>query len=281
MPISKTAYGVAYQRYAHLIFDGSPKILEDNIIELMLSVETKENIKADKNRLTQPLYLGLRSNVLVRSRFTEDEMQKDFETGTTCVVVLGAGLDTSSVRLGGIYPTVRFIEVDQHDTQEQKRKILAMSNVEIPDNVNFLSVDFEKDDLKEKLAESGITTAEKVFFSWLGVTMYLTRDAIVKTLSACNDFASGSKVVFTFTNKDFYSEAIEKAAQKAGEVWRSKFSEDEIHSLLREIGFSRSVVVQPEEIHSLYFKDRNDQLKSPRAAFLAIGCTERGVGLPS
>lgn len=271
MPVSKTAFGVAYQRYAHLVFDDSPKILDDNIVELLLPMEAKEKIKAEKERMLQPLSLGLRGNVLARSRFTEDEMLKDIGTGTSCVVILGAGLDTSSIRLGRIFPAVRFIEVDQKITQDQKRNILATGNVEIPGNVCFIPVDFENDDLKEKLVESGIDTTLKVFFSWLGVTMYLTREAIVATLSVCGEFAPGSKVVFTFINKESYSEMIEKAALKAGEVWRSKFSDIEIQSLLHDAGFSKSEVVQPEDIHNLYFKERTDQLRSPRASFLAIG----------
>jgi O-methyltransferase involved in polyketide biosynthesis len=147
------------------------------------------------------------------------------------------------------------------------------SGLTVPENVNFLPVDFERADLSLRMTEAGIKKEEKTVFSWLGVTMYLTHDAILKTLSVCSEFCSGSKVILTYSNYDQGSTHIEDRAKEVGEVWLSKFSNDEIQEILKISGFSESRVVTVNEIYDLYFKNRKDRLVCPMYDFIAVGTT--------
>jgi O-methyltransferase involved in polyketide biosynthesis len=99
MSISKTAFGVAYQRYYHLKYDTPPYILSDDVVESLLDNRTKLKIAEYRDKFELPSALGLRSNVLVRSRFAEDEIFNAIKNGASQVVILGAGLDTSCLRL--------------------------------------------------------------------------------------------------------------------------------------------------------------------------------------
>ena len=47
-----------------------------------------------------------------------------------------------------------------------------------PGNVTFANIDFERESLSDGLRRHEIALDEPGFFSWLGVTMYLTKDAI-------------------------------------------------------------------------------------------------------
>ena len=273
MPISMTAFGVAYHRFAHLFFDGTPKILNDDIVERLLPPEAKNKVTGSKEVWFSQTAMRLRANVLVRSRFAEDEAAKAIADGATTIVILGAGLDTCSLRMSPRFPSVQFVEVDQKETQTSKIDLLKISGIKIPQNVSFLAVDFEKDNLEMILIANGISKSTQVFFSWLGVTMYLTKEAILNTLRVCSSFASGTKIVLTFANSANVKNDVEQRASDKGEIWLSKFSEQEAKELLREGGFASGTVVNPGEIQRLYFADRTDSLECPRRAFLAIGTT--------
>jgi methyltransferase (TIGR00027 family) len=270
MTISKTAFGVAYHRYAHLVFDRNPRILNDDIIEKMLNPDIKNRILSEKDAWLHPLAAGLRTNVLVRSRFAEDEIEQSIRSGISSIVILGAGLDTCSLRLGLRYPDVQFTEIDQEDTQSLKIRLLRSAEVVIPHNMRFVPLDFEKQNLKDCLRENGVLESQKVFFSWLGVTMYLTRDAILNTLLICGSFAAGSRIVLTFSNSESVSSVIELLAEEAGEVWLSKFTEDEMMQLITLAGFHYVRIVTPREMNDLYFEHRDDSLKCPSKAFIAV-----------
>lgn len=54
---------------------------------------------------------------------------------------------------------------------------------------------FEADPLRERLVQSGLDLFRPVFASWLGVTRYLTREAIAASLPDLGRFAPGSEIV--------------------------------------------------------------------------------------
>ena len=114
--------------------------------------------------------------VCVRSRYAEDIVEQQAGTGTGQYVILGAGLDTFAYRRPD--PGLRVFEVDHPATQAWKQRRLADLGVAIPGNLVFVPVDFEHQRLGPALEKAGFTFAEPAVFSWLGVTMYLTPDAI-------------------------------------------------------------------------------------------------------
>jgi methyltransferase (TIGR00027 family) len=69
----------------------------------------------------------------------------------------------------------------------------------VPQHVQFVPVDFTKDDLLTKLRENGYSEKEKTFFVWEGVTMYLPEPAIRSTLGFVRTHAApGSAIVFDY-----------------------------------------------------------------------------------
>jgi methyltransferase (TIGR00027 family) len=89
-------------------------------------------------------------------------------------------------------------EVDHASTQRYKRARLEGLEPKARD-VRFVSVDFERDDLTERLEQAGHDASARTTWIWEGVTMYLTPPAIASTLSAIRArSAIGSTLVMTY-----------------------------------------------------------------------------------
>lgn len=95
----------------------------------------------------------------------------------------------------------------------------------------------------------------KTFFSWLGVTYYLSTEAINTMLAALSELcADGSSLVFDYPDENFF-DASEKRVQntimmaKAGdEPMQSAFSYNEIEKLLEKHGFLIYELLTPDDI---------------------------------
>lgn len=60
-------------------------------------------------------------------------------------------------------------------------------------------MDFESQSLRDALSESGFAWEDEgAVFSWIGVTMYLAREAIEATLDTIANGAPGTRIVLTY-----------------------------------------------------------------------------------
>jgi methyltransferase (TIGR00027 family) len=141
---------------------------------------------------------GLTYHVALRTRALDEALQKALEAGVSQVVVLGAGLDGRAFRIPEL-AGVNVFEVDHPSTQRDKKARLAQANLNPIAHVEFVAVDFEKDELATSLVEAGFSEKALSFWIWEGVTAYLTRDAITSTLCAMARLSSpGSRVALTY-----------------------------------------------------------------------------------
>lgn len=116
----------------------------------------------------------------------------------TQFVVLGAGWDT---RFYQVPPEIRCFEVDMEQTQRIKRALLQKIGLDTT-RVVFVAANFLQENWLEKLENAGFATGEPSFFLWEGVTMYLDREAVEKTLRLIASTASGSAVAFDYFSAD-------------------------------------------------------------------------------
>jgi hypothetical protein len=140
--------------------------------------------------------------------------------------VLGAGLDTFSLRNPFADQGVRVFEVDHPATQAWKRERLEHAGVALPASLTFAPVDFERQSLAEGLANAGFDRGHPAFFQWLGVVPYLTREAISSTLDTIASVPA-SAVAFDYT-EPFENHSPERraslmataeSAAERGEPW--------------------------------------------------------------
>lgn len=205
---------------------------------------------------------------LSRSRYCEDELEKAVEAGVDQYVILGAGFDTFAFRHPELADRLKIFEVDHPFTQGMKLQRIAAANWHVPDNLHMVPVDFTKDNFMDALTGSGFDPAKKSFFSWLGVTYYLSIQSITNTLNAiANNTASGSMIVFDYVDDaGFIAEKACRAVQlmqtiarQSGEPMLTSFEPDKLNLFLKMNGFSLVDNLSPAVIEKRYFQNRQDR----------------------
>ncbi|MGA6988752.1 MAG: class I SAM-dependent methyltransferase [Terriglobales bacterium] len=262
---SRTALGVAALRAVHQLLDGEPKILHDPIAVRLLDADVLKQIQSNPARAHEPLAEGLRSHVVLRSRFAEERMAQAVQRGVRQCVILGAGFDTFAFRQPEWARSLHIYEVDHRATQEEKRQRLQSAGIRIPANLEFVAIDFESVSLRAGLQTSSLNFSEPAFFSCLGVLVYLSREATDAIFQLVATFPASSEIVFTFSTPDAEDRtALANMANALGEPWQTHFDPQTLVRVLRAIGFSTISFLSPEAADRTYFQSRNDGLHAPR-----------------
>ena len=207
---------------------------------------------------------------LCRAAYTEQALKTAALTGTEQYVILGTGLDTFAFREKDFLSKHRVFEVDHPLTQSDKLERIHRAGWTIPKNLTFVPVDFTKDNLAERLFDGGFNKSAKTFFSWLGVTYYLSAEAIDEVLTVLSDIcAGGSTLVFDYPDENFF-DAPEKRVQNTimmaragGEPMQSAFSYSELEKLLEKHGFLIYELLTPDDIQ----RDIIDKARADMKAF--------------
>jgi methyltransferase (TIGR00027 family) len=250
---SRTALMIARQRAAHQLLDHG-SILDDPLVMKILLEDEKDVVQfANKHPFAS---IG-RLFAAARSRIAEDALSRAVERGVRQMVILGAGLDTFALR--NPHSGLEIYEVDHPATQAGKRQRLAEAQIALPPWLVFVPIDFERDDVGEKLVAAGFQQNSPAFFTWLGVVPYLTKEAIGSTLG-CISSIRNSEVVFDYMQPpEAFSEElrqIEKARaeqlEKIGERSDSRFEPDGIAAILRSHGFCDIEDISFQEITSRF-----------------------------
>lgn len=134
------------------------------------------------------------------------------ESNVEQFVVLGAGLDTRAYRFAEQLKSTKIFEVDHPRTSAWKRQRLKRAFGKVPDAVTYVEVNFQEQNLADRLAESGFDLSKRTFFLWEGVCMYLTLEAIDATLAFVTSTAKGSSVLFEY----FYDDVFDDPARYYG-----------------------------------------------------------------
>jgi len=126
--------------------------------------------------------------------------------------------------------------------------------------------------LTEGLAAGGINLNVATFFSWLGVTQYLSSSAVLGTLRQIAGLAApGSEIVFQFVvpaptlagEESALVTALAARAAAVGEPWLSFFEPEELEARLRQMGFGKVLHFGPRQATERYLLGRTDGLRLP------------------
>ena len=266
---SHTARRVALRRAAHQLLD-DPRVLDDPLALPILGPETAATLREDPVRFEGGLRLSrLRAFVVARSRFAEDRLAQLRALGVDQYIVLGAGLDTFAYRNPSPELPLRIWEVDQPATQAWKRQLLGAARIAVPGNLRFVPVDFERDSLASALGSAGFEPGKGAMVSWLGVTPYLTNDAVLETLAYLAMVTrAGGGVAFDYAPDPARMTEIQRLAYErlsarvaaAGEPFLSHFDPGELVLILRGLGFRVAQDVPAESLNARYFDGRADGL---------------------
>ncbi|HEX3114236.1 MAG TPA: class I SAM-dependent methyltransferase [Bradyrhizobium sp.] len=217
--------------------------------------------------------------VVIRSRYTEDALREATNRGVRQYVLIGAGLDSFALRRPSFSETLEIFEVDHPATQAFKIQRIKDCRISLPPSVHFVAADLANEDLATALARSSFRRDEPAFFSWLGVTVYLTREANLATLRAvANVGAPGSELVFTYVDQiEFVSggsrslgDANARAVAMMGEPYLSGFNPKEIASDLAHVGLELVEDLDGQKMSERYGRTGTNALKPSNSLHIAL-----------
>jgi methyltransferase (TIGR00027 family) len=263
-----TAVRVALWRALHLEVDSPPHILEDAVGLKLAAPDDGWQSRPDMSPFTAPF----RASILARARFIEDLVTEQAGRGVGQYVILGAGLDTFAQRRPELAARLRVFEIDRPGPQAWKRQRLVELGLGIPSCLRLVPVDFEAGQAWwEQLAAAGFDSARSAVVASTGVSMYLTKEAIMATLRQVAALAPGSTLAMSFMLPIEMADpevrpGIERAIEGAranGTPFLSSFTPTEMLTLARDAGFREVQHVSAATLAERYFAGRADGLRPP------------------
>jgi methyltransferase (TIGR00027 family) len=263
-----TAVRVALWRALHVEADAPPHVFEDTLGLKLAAPEEGWRDRPDMSPFTRPF----RASILARARFIEDLVADQATSGVEQYVILGAGLDTFAQRRPEFASRLQVFEIDRPSSQAWKRQRLVELGIGVASHLRLVPVDFEAGDAWwERLAAAGFDSGRPAVVVSTGVSMYLTRDAIMATLQKVAALAPGSTFVMSFLLPIEMADpevrpGIERAAAGArasGTPFISFFTPSEMLAMARDAGFKSVQHVSAATLGERYFGGRTDGLRPP------------------
>src|SRR5262249_26202894 len=156
--------------------DSPPHVLEDEVGLTLVASDDGWRNRPDMSPFTRPF----RASIMARARFVEDLVSEQAARGVGQYVILGAGLDTFAQRPPELASRLLVFEIDRPGPQEWKRQRLVELGFGVPPFLRLVPVDFEAGHAWwERLVAMGFDSERPAVVASTGVSMYLTRDAIV------------------------------------------------------------------------------------------------------
>ena len=269
-----TAVRVALWRALHLYADPPPHVLVDDVGLRLADPGDGWRSQPDMNLVARA---RVRASMVARSRFVEDLAVERAASGLGQYVILGAGLDSFAQRRPDT--GLHVFEIDQPTTQDWKRRRLMDLGFGVPDWLRLVPVDFEAGtSWRQALERAGFDADQPAVVAATGVSMYLTREAVMGLLRDAAALAPGSTLAMTFQLPTALLEPEERAgreltlkgAQAMGTPFISLFSPQEIVAMALDAGFRESRHVSAPEMTARYFAGRTEGLRPSSAEEMLV-----------
>ena len=199
------------------------------------------------------------ANVITRSRYTEDALEYAIAQGVGQYVLIGAGFDSFALRMPEYAREIEIFELDHPATQEFKLRRIRECGISVAPSVHFIPVNFTEQSVAQALASSTYRSDRLSFFSWLGVTMYLTPEANLATLKSVASCAlTGSELVFTYMDQNVFTSksdsflAFTERVAAMGEPFLSGFDPITLSRQLLDCGFDLREDLSGDQTNARY-----------------------------
>jgi methyltransferase (TIGR00027 family) len=217
------------------------------------------------------------ADVILRTRYNEDALKVALATGICQYLLIGAGFDSQVCRPRP--GKLQVYELDHPATQALKRQRLRECRISEPaEHHHFIAADLGEEALADALARSTFQSTEKSFCSWLGVTMYLPREAnlaCLRSIAACT--APGSELVFTYVDEAVFGSGyaatpaftrLRERVAARGEPFVSGFDPATLKALLSGCGLELLEDLNGDEMVARFDPEGLNGLQSNPAAHI-------------
>jgi methyltransferase (TIGR00027 family) len=275
---SRTAEAAAALRANHIRNALDPVFSDPFAFSLTSSswqklLESAPIVKILNSRFINQTLGLLTGQVVGRSRYAEDLLHQAIHRHIEQYVLVGAGLDSFTLRQNIDNSNLKIFEVDHPDTQAAKQQKLAQLG-SMPRNVEFVAINFEQESISDALRRSSYQSTAAGFFSWLGTTHYLEPQTTLNTLnSIANVAASGSEIVLDYSIPYTELNGIERIGSLGvsqftrllQEPLIGQFIPSVLHDAVKKMRYE---VIEDASGHTLnerYFNARTDQIRHTNA----------------
>lgn len=159
------------------------------------------------------------------------------------ILIFGAGFDSRGTRLLPAERRTKLFELEVPYTQDAKIAHLQNQRIDIPENIVFISIDFNRESINDKLEDAGFQMDRRCLFILEGLIMYLDEAAVESLFQLIKEIGGQDSLVVFDTiyaailreEHLFYGEeAIYDAVKNADEKWTFGIEADEIQSFLEK-----------------------------------------------
>jgi methyltransferase (TIGR00027 family) len=270
--VSGTALATAFLR-ALAAYDPRTEIRgNDSLAEIFLVEEQKKPLKDFSARtwvMQNKLTPGAYEFMVARTAFFDQIVEQALKDNIPQIVFLGAGYDSRSYRYEQLIRDTMIFELDTKPTQERKRECLLQSQISISTHIRFVPVNFETDNLLDKLNEAGFDREKKTLFVWEGVTYYLSEKTVNDMLELMkSNSPSGSSVCFDYVALSDRT-LNENNAAEMRKLMHSKYPNEptrfgipagKIESFLAERGYSITKHLTGDDMTQTYLPGDNGKV---------------------
>lgn len=205
---------------------------------------------------------------IARVRHYDEILLEEVARGVSQVVILGAGLDSRPYRFARQLQGARVIEVDHPSMAAHKRARVEDVLGALPPAVTYLSLDLTARDLADGLAETGFDAAAPTIVLWVGVSMYLSADAVSAVLRWVADRPPGSSIGFDYFGKGFFTDErrfraprrTRRMIERSGERLEFGLDHETVPGYLSDHGLTVRSHLLCEDIERLYLRREDSKL---------------------
>ena len=238
---STTALATSLMRALHTRSAPAP-LIDDDWGHRVMPVQIREALPDAMLRANAAF-----ADVILRCRYTEDTLHAAMSRGIDQYVLIGAGFDSYAQRHDPTAGPLAIYEIDHPATQALKQRLLASHAPASEAQTHYVEADLASESLATALKRSPFDFSRPAFLSWLGVTVYLPREANLATLRAIASCAApGSELVFSYVDEAMFRPGhdtpadfrkLQERAASVGERFMSGFDPAGLPMLLHDLGF--------------------------------------------
>ena len=250
--ISETATVTALMRalacYETAAIDGLK--WRDKLAEIFLGEEKRAKLASEAYRKAAKAKArnGLFPYMIARTAYFDRLFVDALRDGAAQIVILGAGFDSRAYRYREFLGATKIFEIDAQPTQAYKRDILRRRGIDVG-GVEFVAVDFEKDDLRAHLIRRGFAAGARTLWIWEGVTPYLTAAVVAATLGAIAGLSGRGTLAFDYLTRPVDGE---KTIIRKDEVVRFGLRPNEMADFLRGFDLAARENIDADEMARLF-----------------------------
>ena len=274
--VSRTAEYMAFYRALESLRPAAERLFYDPYAVSFLNPSLKRAVSLSKIPVLDSIIAacsdirlpGARTSAIARTRFIDEVWSLALHDGIYQIVILGSGYDCRPYRLSDAGSAVIF-EVDHPGMLAEKRDKLKQKIPDLPQNIRFVGIDFNRESLPKKLVENGFDITRPSLFLWEGVTNYLTHEAVDAVLRYIGTLAPGSRLVFTYVHAGmldgsrafFGAKRLLLDVAELGEPWTFGLDPAKVPGFLLERGLKLDRDLGANEYRALYFGKRERKMK--------------------